>query len=128
GELELDELELPDLLAPQRPLTRVVDAQPAALLDDPQRHDRHARPLGRETRPRRLATVTAAALLRRAEQSGAAQADIVEEQLAGGGTVQSHLGERSALGQPLHALVQHKGENLAIALVLSRRATARAAL
>ena len=82
-QLELDELELPDLLAPQLALLGVVDAQPQAFLDDTQRHGRDADPLGGEIRPRAGASVACLIVLGFAEQPVTAQPNVVEEQFAG---------------------------------------------
>src|SRR5437773_1878675 len=107
GELQLDHLELADRPAEGDARARIVDAEREALLDDAERHRRHARALLGE---RLLGARARRDLLGLADQALAAGAHVLEEELAGGRGVEAHLPHRLRLREAGHALVEDEAE------------------
>ncbi|CFB95087.1 Uncharacterised protein [Mycobacterium tuberculosis] len=108
-QLQLDQLELPDVTAPQRAGLCVIHTQPVAFVDDAQRHERHAEAFDGE-----IGAGAVAAVPLGAKQAIRGQPHVVEEQLAGRRRHHAHLLERLALRQARHAGIEHKDQHRAV--------------
>ena len=115
GELELDQLAVADGLAPEDAVARVVDRPGEALLDHAEGHGGHAGPFGHEVPLGRVATGAVPLVLGLAEQVLPADPDVGQEELAGGGRMEAHLGEGPGLLEAGHPLLQDEREHRAVA-------------
>ena len=115
GQLELDELQFGDGFTPQGALLGVFDAESLALVDDAERQRGDTDTFEHKSGLGTLAAAFGTDLLRLAEEPILVELHVVEEQFARGRRHDAHLLERLALGEALHALVEDKGQDLALA-------------
>ncbi len=115
GQFELDELAVADALTPQHAVPGVGHRQLQALLDEAERHRRHPGSLGDEVALGRVAPASLLLVLRLTQKVVFAHPDVGQEELAGGGGVESHLAEGLGLIESGHAPVEDEGQDLAVA-------------
>src|SRR5262249_42037134 len=111
GYRKMEELAGAARLAELYPRPRVVEAQLQALLDDAERHGGDPGALHREGR---LGAGACRCLLGLADQALAPDANVLEEELAGGGRVHPHLAHGLRLREAGHAAIEDEAEHLPV--------------
>src|SRR5262249_59913501 len=101
---------LTDRLAELDARARVVEAQAQALLDDAEGHGGDSGALHREGR---LGARARRRVLGLADQPVAADAHVLEKELAGRGRVHAHLAHRPGLREAGHAAAEDEAQHLA---------------
>src|SRR5271168_1187396 len=114
GELELYELKFTNGLLPQRAVTGVVHRDTRALLDNAQRHGRHAGALGHEVVARTL-TTPALCLLGLAQEAITSDAHVTQKDVTGRRGVLTHLSHRCGLRESVHSLIEDEGQYRSVA-------------